>query len=117
MNRECDYASQAFNSLSRDHSLVLKRAENEPVTLLSTPSLGITASMLLITWASRRCRTTFQLPLSGSLTMGNRPHVLSCVELAFQLPLSGSREQREEIGFDLDTAPFNSLSRDHGKAL
>ena len=105
----------AFNSLSRDHSLVLKRAENEPVTSLSTPSLGITGRIsspdVTLIWGAIG---SFQLPLSGSPMRGSEVleellHGLSTPSLGitqksassnavftgtlFQLPLSGSQAE------------------------
>ena len=102
----------AFNSLSRDHCRFKQIAEECDQVLLSTPSLGITAStyscgkwtLTVGTFNSLsrdhsigiclQCREVvepvFQLPLSGSRLAGLRRRLHQRMAY-FQLPLSGSR--------------------------
>ena len=75
-----------FNSLSRDHVIVLQHPGLKPRIELSTPSLGITMQVKFTIPANS---PAFQLPLSGS-QMLRLTFLPRAIILSFQLPLSGS---------------------------
>ena len=101
----------AFNSLSRDHRRYydLPRSSLLPRRLLSTPSLGITCTILFSPSEIETTYRSFQLPLSGSRISRKgdfiRTQLLSTPSLGIT-SLSSSRPTPAR-------KTFNSLSRDH----
>ena len=101
----------AFNSLSRDHRLVIHAIISLIHYRLSTPSLGITNEEV----------TPRDVVAEDAFNSLSRDHS-SCwrgmggqASYVFQLPLSGSRQSGrliEKVGFK---GSFNSLSRDHSR--
>ena len=84
-----------------------------PVSL-STPSLGITDEKF---WQVVQSGEDFQLPLSGSQGLDYLFRHFAWGVVAFQLPLSGSLNVSDRrVSVEPDDA-FNSLSRDHGPRL
>ena len=123
--------AHAFNSLSRDHTVMYVVPDDPRHGFLSTPSLGITLSSVV---PDSRRESIFQLPLSGSqdyligkclptrhktfnsLSRDHMVHGQSFYEWftdSFQLPLSGSRSLLSSSEVLSPSGAFNSLSRDH----
>ena len=103
----------AFNSLSRDHLMVIAFCSVvNKLDLLSTPSLGITP--LGITKIKKTKR--FNPPTFNSLSRDHRRlYAFWGARVFFQLPLSGSQTSfPPEYATEILFSTFNSLSRDHG---
>ena len=103
-------STNSFNSLSRDHILPVSKCGIRLERILSTPSLGITIAQLP--------RTTSDTLRLSTPSLGITPLIWSRITLkktSFQLPLSGSLLIKDLQLTALPGIPFNSLSRDHGE--